>query len=167
MQISTTMVKTLREETGAGIIDCRNALVEALGDVEKARGILRERGLAKAERKAGRIALQGLIETYVHPGGRLGAIIEVNCETDFVARTSEFKELAHNLVLQIAATAPQFISKEELSPGANLDSKEVCLLHQLFIKDPQKTVQDIITATIAKVGENITVRRFARFELGG
>jgi elongation factor Ts len=159
-------VKELREMTGAGVIECKNALVEAAGDLDKAKEILRERGLAKAEKKRGRLALEGLVEAYVHPGGRLGAIIEVNCETDFVARTPEFKELAHNLALQVAATAPQFISRDELPSGNDANPEEICLLHQPFIKDPQKTVQDIITETIAKVGENITVRRFARFELG-
>lgn len=166
MQISTAMVKALRDETGAGIMDCRTALQEAQGNVEKAKEILREQGLARAEKKSGRAALQGLIETYTHPGGRLGAMIEVNCETDFVARTSEFKELAHNLVLQVAATTPQFISKEELPPGTEADPEEVCFLLQPFIKDPGKTVQDIVAETTAKVGENITVRRFARFVLG-
>lgn len=167
MEISTTMIKALREETGAGIMECRNALLEARGSVDKAKEIIKERGLAKAEKKAGRVALQGLIEAYVHPGGRLGAIVEVNCETDFVARTSEFKELAHSLVLQVVAAAPRFVSKEELPSGTNSDPEEVCLLLQPFIKDPRKTVQDIITETIARVGENIAVRRFARFELGG
>ncbi len=160
-------MKELREITGAGVMDCKKALLQAEGDTEKAKEILRERGLAKAEKKADRLALQGVVEAYVHLGGRLGAMVEVNCETDFVARTAEFRELAHNLTLQVAATNPKFISPAEITSEANLDPKEVCLLLQPFIKDPQRTVQDVIKETIAKVGENILVRRFVRFELGG
>lgn len=165
MQIPLEVIKALRERTSAGIMECRNALLEAGGDLDRAHGILRERGLAKASKKAGRIASEGLIEAYVHPGGRLGAMVEVNCETDFVARTDEFKELAHNLALQVAATAPQFISKDEIPPEVEMDAEEICLLLQPFIKEPQRTVEDVIAETIAKVGENISVKRFARFEL--
>lgn len=167
MQISVAQVKALREETGAGIIECKNALLQADGKVDRAKEILRERGLAKAVKKAGRVATQGLVESYVHPGGRLGALVEVNCETDFVARTDEFRELAHNLALQIAATAPLYVSARELPPGIDVDPTEACLLQQPFIKEPQRTVQDIITEVIAKLGENIIIRRFARYELGG
>ena len=167
MQITVSMIKELRERTRAGIADCKNALLKANGDIDKAIKILQEQGLAKAERKAEHITPEGLIEAYVHPGGRLGALVEVNCETDFVARTEEFKQLAHNLALQVAATSPQFISVEEIPYEAELDPEEVCLLSQPFIKEPTKKIADIIAEVAAKVGENIRVRRFARFELGG
>ena len=168
MQVSTTAIKDLREKTGAGVMDCKKALLEAEGNLEKAAEILNERGIALARKKAERVADQGVIETYVHPGGRIGVLVEVNCETDFVARTDEFKELAHNLALQIAAMCPQFISPEEIAKETetDIDTKTACLLLQPFIKDPERTVQDIVTETIAKVGENIKVRRFIRFELG-
>jgi len=166
VQIPVEVIKALRERTSAGIMECRNALLEAGGDLNRANEILRERGLAKAIKKAGRIASDGLIEAYVHPGGRLGAMVEVNCETDFVARTDEFKELAHNIALQVAATAPQFISKDEIPPEVETNAEEICLLLQPFVKEPQRTVQEVIAEAIAKVGENISVKRFARFELG-
>lgn len=166
MQISTAAIKELRDKTSAGIMECKKALFDAGGDIEKAIEALRQRGLALAEKKANRVASQGLIEAYIHPGGRIGTIVEVNCETDFVARTDEFKELAHNLVLQITAMSPQFISPGEIPPEIDVEPQVACLLLQPFIKDSSKTVQDIITETIARVGENIKVRRFARFELG-
>lgn len=166
MQVSTEAVKELRERTGAGVIDCKKALLEAAGDLEKAIEALNQQGLALARKKADRIASQGVVEVYVHPGGQIGAMVEVNCETDFVARTEEFKELAHNIVLQIAAMSPQFISPDETPPGADADSQTACLILQPFIRDPSKTIQDIVTETIAKVGENIKIRRFVRFELG-
>jgi len=166
LQVSTTTIKELREKTGAGVIDCKNALLEAEGNIIKAAEILNERGLAMARKKANRAADQGIIEAYVHPGGQIATLVEVNCESDFVARTDEFKELAHNLALQIAAMSPQFISPDDMSQEADSDPKETCLLLQPFIKDPNKSIQDIITETIAKVGENIKVRRFVRFELG-
>ena len=170
MEVSTTTIKDLREKTGAGIMDCKKALLEAKGNIEKAVEILNERGIALASKKAERAVDQGVIEAYVHPGGRIGVLVEVNCETDFVARTAEFKELAHNLALQIAAMCPQFISQEDMAQEpeieADTDAKTACLLLQPYIKDPEKTIQDIVTETIAKVGENIKVRRFVRFELG-
>jgi elongation factor Ts len=166
LEVSVAEVKALREKTGAGVMACRNALLEANGDMDKAVEILRQRGLAQAKKKASRVASQGLVETYVHAGGRIGAMVEVNCETDFVARTDQFKELAHNLAMQVAAIAPIYISVEEIPPDQENDPKEVCLLQQPFIREPDKPVQDIIDETIAKVGENIIVRRFARFELG-
>ena len=147
-------------------MDCRNALLETEGDLDKAGELLLARGLAKAERKAERVASQGLIEAYIHPGGRLGALVEVNCETDFVAHTDEFKALAHDLTLQVAAAAPQFISAEEIPEGENLNPKEVCLLEQSFIKDESKTLGEVIAETVAKLGERVSVRRFSRFELG-
>lgn len=166
MQVSTEMVKELRNQCGAGVMECRGALVEAEGDIDKALEILKEKGLAKAEKKAGRATTQGLVEAYIHTGGRIGAMIEVNCETDFVARTDEFKELAHNLAMQVAALAPQCIAQEELPEDADVEPQVACLLLQPYIKDPVKTVRDVIVETIAKVGENIRVSRFARFELG-
>ncbi len=166
MQISTAVVKELRRKTGAGVIDCKKALLEAEGKLEKAAEILNQRGLALARKKADRTADQGIIEAYVHQGGQIAVLVELNCETDFVARTDEFKELAHNLALQIAAMSPQFISPEDMPQETDTDPQMACLLLQPFIKDPNKTVQDIITETIAKVGENIKIRRFVRFELG-
>jgi elongation factor Ts len=166
LQVSTTTIKELREKTGAGIIDCKKALLKAEGNMEKAAEILNQHGLALARKKADRVADQGIIEAYIHQGGQIAALIEVNCETDFVARTDEFKELAHNLALQIAAMSPQFISPEDMPQETDTDPQIACLLLQPFIKDLNKTVQDIITETIAKVGENIKIRRFVRFELG-
>jgi elongation factor Ts len=147
-------------------MDCRNALLETDGDVGKAIQLLKERSLYQVQKKVTRVATQGLIESYIHTGGALGALVEVNCETDFVARTDEFRALAHDLAMQVAAISPQFISKEELPPGAEVDPETACLLLQRYIKDPTKSVQDVINETIAKVGENIKVRRFVRFELG-
>ena len=175
--INAADVKKLRESTGAGIMDCKRALDEAGGDLEAASNILRQQGLAKAEKKAGRAASQGLIEPYIHGGGRIGALVEVNCETDFVARTPDFRELAHDLAMQVAATSPRFISETEI-PEALWSSLEqefgsrqqaleaVSLLDQPFIKDGKRTVQEVVRESIAKVGENIVVRRFARFEVG-
>lgn len=166
MQISAQTIKELREKTGAGVIDCKNALQEASGDMEKACSILIQRGIKIAEKKTDRVVGSGLVETYVHMGGKIGVMLEVNCETDFVARTDEFKNLAHDLALQVAAMAPSFVTKEELPADSTEDPKAVCLLQQAFIKDPSKTIQDIVTEAVAKVGENIKVRRFTRFQLG-
>lgn len=166
MAISAIEVKDLREKTGAGVMECKSALEEAHGDVDKATEILKERGLARAEKKASRVASQGLVECYIHAGGRIGAMVEVNCETDFVARTEQFKELAHNIAMQVAATSPLYVSSQELAQGSEENPAEVCLLAQPFIKDPSTTVQDIIKSAIAGMGENIKIRRFARFELG-
>lgn len=166
MEISVEMVKELRNQCGAGIMECRNALLEVEGDLEKALQILKERGLLKAKKKADRVTAQGLIEAYIHIGGRIGALVEVNCETDFVARTDEFKELAHDLALQVAALSPRYISEEDVPEGTEVEPQSACLLQQPFIKDPTKTVRDVIVEVIAKVGENIRVSRFARFELG-
>jgi elongation factor Ts len=166
LQVSTTAIKELREKTGAGVMDCKKALIEAEGSLQRATEILNERELALARKKANRAADQGIIEAYVHQGGQIAALVEVNCETDFVARTDEFKDLAHNLALQIAAMSPKFISPQDMPQETDTDPKIACLLLQPFIKDPNKTVQDIVTETIAKVGENIKIRRFIRFELG-
>ena len=167
MNIPTSRVKELRDQSGAGVMACRNALLEAEGDIEKAHQILKEQGILKAQKKAERATTQGVIEAYIHTGGRIGAMVEVNCETDFVARTDEFKELAHNLAMQVAAMPPQFISTDEVSEGnTDIELQAACLLLQPYIKDTTKTVQDVIFETIVKVGENIKVTRFARFELG-
>ena len=166
MKISVEMVKELRDQSGAGIMQCRKALIEAKGDIVAALQILKQQSLILAEKKAKRSAVQGLIEAYVHAGGRIGAMVEVNCETDFVARTDEFKELAHHLAMQVAAMTPRFISREEVAEGSDIEPQTACLLLQPYIKNPDRTVQEIIAETIAKVGENIKVSRFARFELG-
>lgn len=167
MEISTEMIKELRSQSGAGIMDCRSALIDTEGDMEKALQVLREKGLLKALKKAERTTSKGLIGAYIHNDGRIGAMVELNCETDFAARTDEFKELAHSLAMQVAALSPQFISEEGVPEGADVVPEEACLLLQPFIKDPTRAVRDIITEVIAKVGENIKVRRFTRYELGG
>jgi len=166
MKVPAAAIKEVRDRTEAGILECKDALLEAGGDIEKAIEILKCRGLAIAKKKTGRIANQGLIEAYVHHTRQVGALVEVNCETDFVARTDEFRQLAHDLAMQVAATAPQFITAEEIPAEAELDPQEACLLLQPFIKEPDKTVEGIVAETIAKVGENIKIRRFTRFELG-
>lgn len=165
MQIPAEAVKVLREQTGAGIMECKRALEESKGDVAKATAILKGRGYAVARKKESRATGQGLIEAYVHGGGRIGALVEVNCESDFVARTLEFKELAHDLAMQVVAGKPKFLSREDVPAGVDVADEE-CLMLQPFIKDPAKKVQDIITEAIAKFRENIKVKRFVRFELG-
>jgi elongation factor Ts len=166
LTISKDRIKELRDQCGAGIMECRNALLEADGDMEKALETLKERGLIKAAKKAERATEQGLVEAYIHTGGRIGAMVELKCETDFVARTDEFKELAHNLAMQVAAMCPQFVSEDEVPEGADIEIEKACLLKQPYIRDPDITVQDVIFEIIAKVGENIRVSRFVRFELG-
>ena len=168
MKISTTSIKELREKCGAGIMECRSALVKSEGDMEKALEDLKEQGCLKAAKKADRVTEQGLVEAYVHIGGRIGAIIELNCETDFVARTDIFKELAHNLAMQVAAMCPQYISEDEIPQEEKADTEiaTACLLKQAYIKDPAMTIQDLIVEAISKTGENIKISRFARFELG-
>jgi len=196
LEITTSMIKDLREATAAGVLDCKKALEASGGDLEKAKVYLREKGLAAAAKKAGRAAEEGLIEAYIHTGGRVGALIELNCETDFVARTEAFEELAHDLALQVVAARPLYLAPEDIPPDVLEEEKnvyrvqaretgkperiiekivegklqkyyqEVCLTKQPFIKDDDLTVQDVLTEIIAKLGENIEVRRFARFELG-
>lgn len=177
MQITTQMVKELRERTGAGIMDAKRALEESEGDMDKAAAILRQRGLDRAEKKANRAASQGLVKAYIHGGGRIGALVEVNCETDFVARTQEFQDLAHDIAMQVAAMNPRYVSVEDvpadvLAEGEreygdrDLFLKQAVLLEQAFIKDPKRTIRDLVKDYIARLGENIVVRRFARFELG-
>jgi len=166
MAVSAKTVKKLRDLTGAGMLDCKKALEETGGKLEKAKEILRRRGIAIAEKKAAEETRQGLVEAYIHPDGRLGALVELNCQTDFVARTDGFRALAHDLAMQVAATDPQHIAPEELPAGSDGDPEELCLLAQPFVRDPGHTIQDLINDTIAKTGENIRVRRFARFHLG-
>ena len=166
MVISTEAVKDLRELTGAGILDCKRALEDANGDMEKAKEILRQKGLAVAAKKAERVTAQGIVHAYVHHDGRLGALIELNCESDFVARTDEFRDLAQKIALQIAGAKPAYVSAEEIPEDTEGEPKELALLSQPFIRDESVTIQDLITEAIRKTGENIRVRRFARFELG-
>ena len=165
MQVSAEAIKVLREQTSAGIMECKRALQESDGDITAATEILKRRGHAMAKKKETRTVGQGLVEAYIHGGGRLGALVEVNCESDFVARTPEFKELAHDLAMQVVAAKPRFVGREDVPQGEEAVDED-CLLLQLFIKDPGKKVQDVITETIAKVRENIKVKRFVRFELG-
>lgn len=166
MEVSVELIKTLRQRTSAGIMDCKRALGEAEGDLEKAEEILKKAGLAAAAKKANRETREGLIEAYIHSGNRIGALIEMDCETDFVARTGEMKALAHDLAMQVAAMAPLYISEEDLDPQETRPPEEVCLLRQTFIKDPSRRVQEVVQEVMAKVGENIRVHRFARFALG-
>ena len=166
MKISVEAVKELRNRTNVGILECNKALLEVGGDIEKAIEFLKQRGVAIAEKKKDVAVTEGIIEAYIHHTKRIGALVELNCETDFVAHTDEFKELAHDLAMQIAATSPLFITSEEMPPEAEIDPQAACLLSQTFIKDLNKTVQEVVAETIAKVGENIKVRRFSRFQLG-
>jgi len=166
--ITADAVKALRARTGAGVMDCRRALEEAGGDLERAAALLRERGLATAARKAGRATTEGLVEAYIHAGGRLGALVEVDCETDFVARTEDFRRLARELAMQVAASSPLYVSREEVPEDdrSRPDLAQLVLLEQPYIRDPRRTVGDLVRETVAKVGENIQVRRFARFKVG-
>ncbi len=166
MKNSIQAVKELRDRTNAGVLECNRALAEADGDVEKAIEFLRERGAATAAKKRDAIATEGVIEAYIHHTKRVGSLVELNCETDFVAHTDEFKELARNIAMQVAAACPQFVTSNDIPPEADMDPQVVCLLSQPFIKEPERTVQEVVTDLIARVGENIVVSRFARFELG-
>ncbi|WP_328702038.1 translation elongation factor Ts [Alicyclobacillus fructus] len=195
-EITAAMVKELRERTGAGMMDCKKALTEAGGDMEQAIVILRERGLAQAAKKAGRIAAEGVVEAYIHGGGRIGVLVEVNCETDFVAKNEEFRSFVKDIAMHIAASNPQYVRREEVpqdvierereilraqtlnegKPEHVVDKivegrlekffKENCLLEQPFVKDPEKTVDTLVKEKIATIGENISIRRFARFVVG-
>lgn len=162
----TKLIKELRGRTSAGVMDCKRALDDSNGDVEKAEKLLREQGIASAARKAGRDTEQGVIETYIHSGGRIGSMVEVNCETDFVARTEEFLTLAHDIAMQVAAMSPLTVSNEKNIEINDSESEDSSLLSQPFIKDPSKSIQDLINETVGKLGENIRVRRFQRFSLG-
>ena len=160
------MVKALREQTGAGVMDCKRALEETGGDAARAEEILRAKGVASAIKRSARITNEGLIETYVHSGGRIGAIVEVNCETDFVARTADFKELAHDVAMQVAAMSPTYVDGDDVPEGVEADPQQECLMQQPFIKDPTMTVQDLVNDCAGKLGENVKVRKFSRFSLG-
>lgn len=166
MQVSADMVKKLRERSGAGVMECRNVIMETGGDLDKAEAILKAKGLARAEKKAGRVTTQGVIDSYIHAGGRVGAMVELNTETDFVAKTDQFRALAHELAMQVAALAPKYIGDGDIPAGAEVDTKQDCLLQQGYIRDAAKSIQDIINETIGKLGENIRVKRFVRFVLG-
>jgi elongation factor Ts len=160
------MVKELRDKTGAGVMDAKKALEASNGDMARAEKALAEKGLASAAKKVGRQTSEGVISSYIHSGSRIGAMVELNCETDFVARTPEFQELARNLAMQIAAMTPRYVSRAEV-PAAVADVKdEELLLEQAYIRDSSKKVEDLIKESIARVGENIQVRRFSRFALG-
>ena len=158
VQVSVDDIRRLRQMTGAGILDCRNALQEADGDNSKAQSILREKGLASVAKKASRAAAEGMVESYIHSGSRIGVLLELNCETDFVARTDEFRELAHDLAMQVAAMDPDIVRADDGDEG-------VSLMEQSFVKDPSKSIQDLVNDAIAKLGENIQVRRFIRYAL--
>jgi len=195
-EVTAAMIKDLRERTGAGMSDCKKALVETSADVEKAIDYLRTKGLAKAAKKAGREATEGAVVSYIHGGGRIGVLVEINCETDFVARNEDFVAFTKDVALQIAAMNPQFVKKDDVDAGVQsrerevllakakesgkpepvvqkmVDGqiskwmKEICLLDQPFVKDPDKTIEQLQQELIAKIGENIKIRRFVRFELG-
>ncbi len=166
MAVTVELIRALREQTSAGIMDCKRALEEADGDYERAAAILREKGMASAAKKSSRETNEGLIETYVHTGGRVGAMVEINCESDFVARTDDFKSLAHDIAMQVAAMAPASIGASDASEGQEAPSQDSVLLQQPFIKDPSLTVQDLINEAVGKLGENVRVSRIARFSLG-
>ena len=196
MAVSAATVKELREKTGAGMMDCKKALAETDGDIQKAVDYLRQKGLAAAAKKADRTAADGAVAAYVHPGGKIGVLVEINCETDFVARTTEFQSLIKDIAMQVAAANPRFVRREEVSaeelekekaiyrqqaletgkPEKVVDKiiegkmerfySEACLVEQSFIKDPDKSVTDVVNDAIARLGENIQIRRFARFHLG-
>jgi len=196
MEVNATLVKELREKTGVGMMDCKKALAETAGNLEKAVDYLRQKGLAAAAKKADRVATDGAVGAYVHPGGKIGVLVEINCETDFVARTNEFQSLLKDIAMQVAAASPRFVRREEVSaeelqkeqsiyrqqalesgkPEKVIDKivegkmerfySEACLLEQAFIKDPDQKVSDIVNDTALRLREKIQVRRFARFHLG-
>jgi elongation factor Ts len=193
---SLALVKELRERTGAGVVDCQKALTECGGDVEKAITFLREKGLAAAAKRAGRSAAQGVVGSYIHGGGKIGVLVEVNCETDFVARTEEFQKLVKDVSMQIAAANPRYVRRDEVSeaerarereiyrvqteqsgkPAAVIDRivdgkmekffSDICLMEQPFIREPGKTMEQILKEVVAKTGENVVIRRFVRFQIG-
>ncbi len=164
--IGPNLIKQLRERTGAGVMDCKRALEEAGGDVDKAEKIIAAQGIERAGKRAGREASQGVIESYIHQG-RIGAMIELNCETDFVARTDDFRKLAREVAMQVASMNPRYITKDEIPAGEDVEPKEVALLEQPYIRDGSRTIGQLVTETSAKTGEKVAVRRIARFELGG
>lgn len=195
-EVTAAMVKELREKTGAGMMDCKNALVAKDGNMSAAVDFLREKGLSAAAKRSGRIAAEGVVESYIHMGGRIGVLVEVNCETDFVAKTEEFHELAKDIAMHIAASKPEYVSREEIptnilehersiyrtiaenekKPAHIIDkivegridryTKEICLLDQPFIRDPDQTIAELLNDKVAKIGEKISIRRFVRYERG-
>ena len=196
MSFTAKDVMALRERTGAGMMDCKNALVETNGDMDKAVDYLREKGIAKAAKKATRIAAEGIVDSYIHMGGKVGVLLEVNCETDFVARGEQFRELVHDIALQIAAANPSYVTKEEVPQDVIEKEREIlkaqaieegkpekivekmvegriktfydenCLLCQKFVKDPSKTIEQVVIEATATIGEKISIRRFVRYEMG-
>ncbi|NBB78887.1 MAG: translation elongation factor Ts [Verrucomicrobia bacterium] len=193
-QINAKMVGELRESTGAGLMDCKKALVETEGDLEAAMELLRKKGMAKAAKKAGRDASEGLVDSYIHLGGKVGVLVEVSCESDFVAKTDDFKQFVRDIAMHIAAASPVCVSREDIDPDViaaerkvaegqaegkpaqaiekivegklNKFLSESCLLEQAYVKDPDQTIQEVLTAMIAKMGENMQIKRFARFQVG-
>ena len=166
MSTDIKLIKTLRERTGAGVMDCRNALTESEDNLDQAEEILKAKGTAKALKRSDKETREGIIATYIHNGSQIGALVELNCETDFVARTSEFQDLGHDLAMQVAAMAPEYVSSDEISNDDTRDPVEICLMQQLFIKDSSIVIQDLVRDSITRTGENIKVRRFSRFALG-
>lgn len=194
IQITAKMVGELRESTGAGLMDCKKALVEAEGDFDQAVELLRKRGVAKAAKKAGREASEGVVDSYIHLGGKVGVLCEINCESDFVAKTDDFKQFVRDIAMHIAAASPVCVSREEIDPALLDEERKVaegqaegkpaqavekivegklnkylsenCLLEQAYVKNPDQTVQEVLTEKIAKMGENMVIRRFARFQIG-
>ena len=166
MGVTTGEIKALREMTGAGIMDCKRALEEVSGDQDKAQEILVKRGISAAAKKASRETNEGIVDTYIHSGGRMGAMVEVNCETDFVANTPDFKELTHDIAMQVVALSPRYISRDDVPESDDSDPEAVCLMEQKFIKDSECTIQELIKQNIATLGENILVENFCRFEIG-
>ena len=166
MEISLDKIKAVREQAGAGVMDAKKALEDSGGDIEKALDTLRDKGMASAIKKGGRETGEGLIETYVHGGGKVGVMLEVNCETDFVARTDDFKELCHNLAMQIAAMSPIYINADEIPDDEKRSPEELALTSQAYIRDPAVSVSDLILEAADKLGENVNIKRFSRFALG-
>jgi elongation factor Ts len=164
--MSLEAIKELRELTNCGIVDCKKALEQAGGDFKKAQAILREKGLQMALKKASRVANEGRIEAYVHNGNKIGVVVEVNCETDFVARNESFIQFSRDLAMHIAAMAPIYLKKEDVPADVTVDLKAVCLLEQPFVKDTSKSIQDLLNELVAKIGENIVIGRFVRYKIG-
>lgn len=166
MEVTVEQIRTLREQTGAGIMECKQALEASQGNLDKAAEALRLKGFAQAARRSGRATNEGIIESYIHTGGRVGALVELACETDFVARTPEFRELAHDIAMQVAAMAPVYLDKDQIEEGDSRPPGQVSLLQQAFIKDNSRSVGEVIQELAAKVGENVRVLRFTRMALG-
>ncbi len=165
MAATVEQIKTLREQTGAGIMDCKQALEESSGDLDQAAATLRQKGFAKAAGRSGRAITEGVIEAYIHTGGRVGALVELGCETDFVARTEEFKDLAHNIAMQVAAMAPAYLDQEEMESEDGRPPAQVSLLQQPFIKDNSRSVGEMVQDMAVRVGENVKLIRFSRLAL--